>query len=370
VAKDPLHTKLCDMLGIEFPIVAFTHCKDVVAAVVNAGAFAVLGEAMHTPEEIAADVKWIRDKVGTSPFGIDLVLPASSPPTGSLDELTSQIPETHRAFAAGIKERYNVPEPKGAQALHQWGGLNQELARAQLDVVLEERVPVFTSGLGNPAFILEAAHSRGIKVFGLVGKTRQAKREIEDGVDAIIAQGYDAAGHTGPIGTFSIVPEVAAIAGDTPVIAAGGITTGRHLAAALCLGAAGVWTGTLWLASRESDSDIIIKEKLIAATSESTTYSRSVSGMPMRTLSCPWTEEWGKPDAPRTLQAPYQMLLSSSYIQAANDHRREDLMFEAAGQGVTFVTAMKPARQIVFDLVDEAHTVFEDLTTESVTTGA
>ena len=172
-----------------------------------------------------------------------------------------------------------MPEPKGPVALHRWGGLNQEMARAQLDVVLDERVPVFASGLGSPAFILEAAHERGIKVFGLVGKKRQAEREIEAGVDAIIAQGYDAAGHTGTIGTFSIVPEVAAIAGDTPVIAAGGVTTGRHLAAALCLGASGVWTGTLWLASRESDEDMIIKEKLLAATAEDTTYSRSVSGM-------------------------------------------------------------------------------------------
>lgn len=363
--NDPLRTSLCEMLEIEYPIVAFTHCKDVVAAVVNAGGFAVLGEAMHEPDEIVADIKWIREKVDGRPFGIDLVLPASVPPSDSLDKLKSDIPESHRQFADRIKKEHNVPEPKNPVALHKWGGLNQEMARAQLDVVLEERAPVFTSGLGNPAFILEAAHSRGIKVFGLIGRTRQAKKEIEAGVDAIIAQGTDAAGHTGPIGTFSLVPEVVAIAGDTPVIAAGGVTTGRHLAAALCLGAAGVWTGTLWLASRESDSDMIIKEKLIAATSDDTVYSRSVSGMPMRTLRCVWTDEWAKPDAPRTLPAPYQMLLSADYIQAANDHRREDLMFEAAGQGVGFVTAMKPARQIVIDMVEEALDVFDALTADS-----
>jgi len=241
MTRDPLRTKLCEMLGIEFPIVAFTHCKDVVAAVVNAGAFAVLGEAMHTPDEIAADIRWVRERVEGRPFGIDLVLPASAPPSGSLEELRAQIPESHRKFAQSIKERHSIPDPKGPVALHQWGGLNQELARQQLDVVLEEHVPVFTSGLGNPAFILEAAHARGMKVFGLVGKARQAQREIEAGVDAVIAQGSDAAGHTGSIGTFSIVPEVVAVAGDTPVIAAGGVTTGRHLAAALCLGASGVW---------------------------------------------------------------------------------------------------------------------------------
>jgi NAD(P)H-dependent flavin oxidoreductase YrpB (nitropropane dioxygenase family) len=364
MAKDPLHTKFCDMLGIEFPIVAFTHCKDVVAAVINAGGFAVLGEAMHTPDEISADIKWVRERIGGKPFGLDLVLPASVPPKDTLEQLLAKIPETHRKYAQSIKEKYNVPDPKGQVALHQWGGLNQEMARAQLDVILEERVPVFSSGLGSPAFIIKAAHERGIKIFGLIGKTRQAKREIEAGVDAIIAQGYDAAGHTGPIGTFSIVPEVVAIAGDVPVIAAGGVTTGRHLAAALCLGAAGVWTGTVWLASRESDSDMIVKEKLLAATSDDTVYSKAISGMPMRILKCPWTEEWAKPGAPPVLSAPYQMLLSSDYIQGANDHRRGDLMTEAAGQGVAFVTSMKPARQIVFDMVDEALGAFEQLTAE------
>lgn len=363
--RDPLRTKLCDMLEIEFPIISFTHCKDVAVSVINSGAFAVLGEAMHTPDEIAADIRWIRERVGGKPFGVDLVLPASVPPSASLEELEKQIPETHRAFARQIKEKYDVPDPKGPIALHQWGGLNQEMARAQLDVLLDERVPVICSGLGSPAFILDAAHERGTRIFGLIGKTRQAKRQIEAGVDAVIAQGYDAAGHTGAMGTFSIVPEVVSIAGDTPVIAAGGVTTGRHLAAALCLGAVGVWTGTLWLASRESDVDMIVKEKLLAATADDTSYSRCISGMTMRTLRCPWTEEWSKGDAPPVLPAPYQMLLSSDYIQGANDHRREDLMTEAAGQGVGFVTAMKPARQIVLDVVEEALTAFEDLTGES-----
>jgi NAD(P)H-dependent flavin oxidoreductase YrpB (nitropropane dioxygenase family) len=364
MAKDPLRTRLCDMLGIEFPVIAFTHCKDVAVAVINSGGFAVLGEAMHTPDDIASDIKWIRDRVDGKPFGIDLVLPASVPPTGSLDELMAKIPETHRKFAQEIKEKYDVPDPKGPIDLHQWGGLNQQMARAQLEVLLEERVPVIASGLGSPVFILEAAHDRGIKVFGLVGKARQARRQLEAGVDAIIAQGYDAAGHTGGVGTFSIVPEVAAMAGDTPIIAAGGVTTGRHLAAALCLGASGVWTGTLWLASRESDIDMIIKERLLAATVEDTSYGTSISGMTMRVLKCPWTEEWARPEAPHALPAPYQMLLSADYIQGANDNRREDLMTEAAGQGVGFVTSMKPARQILFDLVEEALATFEEIVGE------
>jgi NAD(P)H-dependent flavin oxidoreductase YrpB (nitropropane dioxygenase family) len=362
--KNPLHTRLCDLLGIEFPIIAFTHCKDVAVAVINAGGFAVLGEAMHPPEQIAADIKWIRDRVAGRPFGIDLVLPASVPPADTLEQLMAKIPETHREFARMIKKKYDVPDPKGPIALHQWGGLNQAIARAQLEVLLDERVPVIASGLGSPAFILERAHQLGIKVFGLIGKTRQAKRQLEAGVDAVIAQGYDAAGHTGAVGTFSIVAEVASIAGDTPVIAAGGVTTGRHLAAALCLGASGVWTGTRWLASRESDVDMIVKEKLLAASADDTSYSTCISGMTMRVLKCPWTEEWDKPGAPDVLPVPYQMLLSSDYIQGANDNRRADLMTEAAGQGVSFVNEIKPSRQIVFDMVEEALATLEGLVGE------
>lgn len=362
MAKDPLRTKFCELMGIEFPILAFTHCKDVVAAVVNAGGFAVLGEAMHSPEEISADINWIRQKVGDKPFGVDLVLPSSAPPAGTVDKLHEGIPDEYWAFARRIKEQYDVPDPKAAQDLHEWGGLNQEIARAQLDVILDERAPVFCSGLGAPNFIVEAAHERGMKIFGLIGKKRQAEKELAAGVDVIVAQGYDAAGHTGPIGTFSIVPEVAAIAGDTPVIAAGGVTTGRHLAAALCLGAAGVWTGSMWLCSRESDTQMVMKEKLLAADSDSTVYSSSISGFPMRVTKCPWTAEWAKPDAPRPLHSPYQMLLSSEYIQGSNDHARGDLMTEAAGQGIGFVTSMKPARQMIYDMVEEALATFEELT--------
>ena len=364
MAKDPLRTRFCEMLGIEFPIISFTHCKDVAVAVINAGGFAVLGEAMHPPDDIAADIQWIRDRVDGKPFGIDLVLPASVPAVASLDDLLSKIPDEHKKFALHIKEKYDVPNPKEEIALHQWGGLNQELGRAQLDVLLDERVPLIASGLGSPAFILDAAHERDMLVFGLVGKARQAKRQLESGVDGIIAQGYDAAGHTGAVGTFSIVPEIAAMAGDTPVIAAGGVTTGRHLAAALCLGASGVWTGTLWLASRESDVDMIIKERLLESSNEDTDYSTCISGMTMRVLKCPWTDEWKKDEAPKVLPTPYQMLLSSDYIQAANDHRRADLMTEAAGQGVGFVTAMKPARQILFDMVEEALTSLEGVVGE------
>ncbi len=363
--KDPLHTKLCDMLGIEFPIVAFTHCKDVAAAVINAGAFAVYGGAPREPDELDADIRWIRDKVGGKPFGVDLLFPAASPVTGTPEEIFAQLPEEHRRFVEQIKKKYNIPEPKNYPSVWKLGWMNQERARRQLDVVLEERVPVLCSGLGNPAFVIQEAHARGMLVWGLVGKPRQARRAVEAGWDVIVATGTDAAGHTGEIGTFSIVPAVAEIAGQTPVLAAGGVTTGRHLAAALCLGAAGVWTGTVWLASRESDEEMDFKERLVKATAEDTVLSRCISGFTMRTLKSQWHAEWEQPGAPQPLPAPYQMILTGPILQAASDYKIEGFAAGAAGQGVDFVRAMKPCRQIVFELVDEARAVFEELTLES-----
>ncbi len=357
----PLHTQLCDKLGIEYPVVAFTHCKDVAVAVINAGGFAVLGEALHTPDQIAADIKWIRERIGGKPFGIDLVLPSSVPEEKTVDELLAMIPQEQRDFEQQIKRKYNVPDPKVAPDIHHWGGLDQKRALDQLEVIFDERVPVFASGLGSPAFLLKRAHELGMQVWGLVGKPRQATRQIEAGTDVIIAQGYDAAGHTGNIGTFSIVPQVVDAARGTgvPVIAAGGVTTGRHLAAALALGADGVWTGSLWLTSRESDVNMPLKERLLEAETEDTMYSNCISGYTMRTTRCPWHDEWMSDAAPAVLKPPLQMILSSNYIQGSLDYQRKDLMTEAAGQGIHYVKEMKPARQILSDIVEEALDVFD-----------
>jgi len=357
----PLHTPLCDKLGIEYPIVAFTHCKDVAVAVINSGGFAVLGEALHTPDHIAADIRWIRERIGGKPFGIDLVLPSSVPEEKTVEELLAMIPPEHRAFEQAIKLKYKVPDPKVRPDIHVWGGLDQKRMLAQLEVVFDERVPVFASGLGSPAFLLERAHQLGMQVWGLVGKPRQAERQLAAGTDVIIAQGYDAAGHTGNIGTFSIVPQVVDMARGTgvPVIAAGGVTTGRHLAAALALGADGVWTGSLWLTSRESDVNLPLKERLLEAETDDTVYSDCISGYTMRTTRSPWHDSWASPEAPEVLKPPLQMILSSNYIQGSLDYQRKDLMTEAAGQGIHYVTEMKPARQILSDIVEEALDVFD-----------
>jgi NAD(P)H-dependent flavin oxidoreductase YrpB (nitropropane dioxygenase family) len=359
--RDPLHTRFCDLLEVELPVVCFTHCREVAVAATRHGCFAVLGEALRTRDEIERDIGWMREQLGHAHFGIDLVLPARSPSSAGPDELLAEIPQTQRAFAQRIKRKYDVPEPVSDVALRKWSGLNQKIAQKQIDTLLDARIPVIATGLGAPDFLFDAVHERGMRLIALVGATRQAQRQIERGADMIVAQGYDAAGHTGGVGTFSIVPEVVAVAGDVPVIAAGGITTGRHLAASLCLGASGVWTGTLWLASQESDVDPIVKERILHAGGDETTRTVCISGKTMRVLECPWTREWEREDAPEVLKSPHQMLLTSSYLQGANDARRADLMTEAVGQGVHFVDRTLPVAEIVRGLADEARSVLTGL---------
>ena len=355
---DPLHTRLCDTLGMDLPIICFTHCREVAVAATRAGCFAVLGEALRSMEGIERDIGWVRDRVGPG-FGIDLVLPARAPREATPEEIYAEIPREHLEFAQKIEARFDVPAPTNEVVLRKWGGNNQKIARAQIEMVLAEGVPVIATGLGAPDFLFHEAKARGIKMISLVGATRQALAQVERGADMIVAQGYDAAGHTGGVGTFSIVPEIASRLPAIPVIAAGGITTGRHLAASLCLGAAGVWTGTAWLASEESDVDPLIKQRILGADGSETTRSASISGKTMRVLRCPWTEVWDGEQAPRLLKSPYQMLLASSYLQGANDARRPDLMTEAVGQGVRFVSEERPVAAIAQGMAQEARKVLE-----------
>ncbi len=363
-----LHTKICDTFGAEFPIFAFTHCKDVAAAVTNAGGVGVLGELAREPDQIVKDIQWMRDRVGSKPFGIDLVFPASVPAgMPSLGDLAAQIPQSHLDFIESIFTEYKIPKPRGnvnAAGTAMGGLYSQETARKQLDAVLSERVPFLASGLGNPAFVIEAAHARGIKVGGLIGRVRQARREIEAGVDVVIAQGYDAGGHTGDIGTFTLVPRVVQIAGDTPVLLAGGVGTGGHLAAALCLGAQGVWTGSIWLASRESDMSMMMKERLVEATEEDTIRSRALTGKPARQLRNRYNALWEDPKNPDPLPMPLQGILTAGLQAAIRENEMVEWMGTPLGQMVGNISAIKPCSEIVLDLVGEAMDILDEVVGE------
>jgi NAD(P)H-dependent flavin oxidoreductase YrpB (nitropropane dioxygenase family) len=242
----------------------------------------------------------------------------------------------------------NRREPLGPQLLKN--------SRAQLGVVFDENVPILASALGSPAFILEEAHSHGTKVWGLVGLPRQARRQIEAGMDVVIAQGYDAGGHSSAVGTFTLVPEVVQMAEgtNTLVLAAGGVSSGRHVAAAIAMGAEGVWTGTIWLATHESATEMFLKQRLIEAGAEDALQTRASSGKPMRQLRSKWSETWNAPGAPAPLQMPLQPMLVADIEAGIREARMEDWMYTPAGQSVVGIHSIRPAAEVVYSMVEEA----------------
>lgn len=365
--SNPLHTRLCEEYGAEVPVVAFAHTKDVIAAVTNAGGIGILGGAGSTPDELRSSIRWIRERVGSKPFGIDLLVPASFV-EGNREDLEAMIPQGHRDFVDRLQHDNNIPDPAPGSRT---GSLGPELlrhARELLEVLFEEKVPIFASGLGSPAFVVERAHEQGMKVWGLVGLPRQARRQIEAGIDLVVAQGYDSGGHSGTIGTFTLVPEVVAMAEgtNTLVLAGGGISNGRQLAAALAMGADGIWTGTIWLATHESETPMFLKQRLIDAQAEDAIQSRATSGKPIRQLRSKWSDAWKAPGAPEPLQMPLQPMLVGKVLAGINQAKLEDWQTTPAGQSVVGIHGIRPAAEVVFSLVEEAQDQFDRLAGEPV----
>ena len=359
---DPLHTRLCDEYGCEVPIVAFNHTKDVVAAVSNAGGIGILGAGYMTEDELRSAIHWIRDKVGDKTFGVDLLVPASFV-EGNLEDLEAMIPAGHREFVSALARDNDIRPPTGDTPRPPSDGETLTRARRSLDILFEERVPIFASGLGSPAFTLERAHEAGTRVWGLVGLPRQAQRQVDAGVDVIIAQGYDSGGHSGTVGTFTLVPEVVRMAegSNSMVLAAGGINNGRQLAAALTMGAVGIWTGTIWLATHESETEMFLKQRLIEARAEDPYQSRAMSGKPVRQLPSRYGDAWKQPGAPEPLQMPLQGMLVADLLDGIEDNKVEEWMTTPAGQSVVGINAVRPAADVVYSLAEEAIERFETI---------
>ena len=360
MSSDPLFTRLCEEYGCEYPIVSFAHTRDVAVAVSNAGGIGVFGASQVSADEMQATIRWIKERVGDKPFGVDITIP-SSYVAGNREELEEQIPDEHREFIAKLMRDNDIPEPKtpGPWGTERLRGLSE--TRRKLEIMMEERIPIFASGMGSPAFILDEMHEAGVKVWGLIGLARQAAREIEAGVDLIIAQGQDSAGHTGHMGTFSIVPEVVDIAKqyDTPIVAAGGVTTGHHIVAAIALGAVGVWTGTVWQATHESETPMYKKERLIAAQNADARVTLASDGKRVRSLRDKFHDSWEAEGAPKPLPMPLQGLLVGKLRAAAQDWGLPDWDSTTSGQGVGFINEVRPARQVVYDLMGEAYDALE-----------
>ncbi len=375
-----MRTVVCEMLGIEFPILAFSHCRDVVAAVSRAGGLGVLGAVGLTPEGLETELAWIESEIGDRPYGVDLIVPSAyvGRERGGLDlaGLSSLIPEEHRRFVDSLMDEYHVPPlPEGeprATGMLSWS--SEAAARSLLDIALEHPIRLVANALGPPPpEMISVAHDRGVMVAALAGKADHALRHKDAGVDLIVAQGYEAGGHTGDIATMVLVPDVVDAVAPTPVLAAGGIASGRQMAAAMALGAQGVWTGSVWLTTEEAETHPVVKEKFLRASSSDTVRSRAVTGKPARQLRTAWTEEWDKADNPDPLPMPLQTMLVAEAQQRINrsaftpESGARQLITYFVGQVVGSLERVKTARQVVLDMVEEYVEVISSLAEDMTT---
>lgn len=350
-----LPTPLTERFGLDVPIFGFAHDIATVVAICNAGGLGVYGATRRFPGEIREELAEIRRLVGERPFGVDLVLPPGMPEHDSRAAIEAHIPDTHRAFVRSIADKYDVPEPSGPGMRTRFIR-STEIEAAQLEAVFESDVDLFACGIGAPRSAVDRARDLGMVTAALIGSPRHVDRALRSDVDIVVAQGAEAGAHTGTIGTFTLVPQVVDACGDIPVLAAGGVATGRHLAAALAMGAQGVWTGTMWLTSSEHAAHMApaLVDKLLAATSSDTVVTRSESGKTFRQIRSAWSDEWESPDAPDPLTMPYQDVLVGDLLGAIDEHEVEPLLHSGAGQGIGYATAIRPVAEIIDAVVTEA----------------
>ena len=363
---------LTERFGIEYPIFAFSHCRDVVAAVTNAGGMGVLGALAFTPDQLEVELHWIDEHVDGRPYGVDVVMPVRSlDRDAGIDDaadigaqLRSHIPQSHWDYTDKILADHgvDVAAPDGGRAVLASGagldagvlGWTAATGAPQIDIALAHPIALLASALGPPPrAAIDQAHGQGVAVAALIGRVAQAERDVALGVDVIIAQGYEAGGHTGEVASMVLVPDVVDAVAPVPVLAAGGIGTGRQMAAAMALGAAGVWTGSIWLTTEENGTAGPVTDKLLAATSTDTVRSRAYTGKPARQLRTAWTDAWEAPDSPGPLPMPLQFILNSYAAQKMGAHPPRELVGMPVGQIVGRMNRVRSARQVVFDLVSE-----------------
>jgi NAD(P)H-dependent flavin oxidoreductase YrpB (nitropropane dioxygenase family) len=347
---------MCELLGIELPILQAgmgrTHGTPtppaLVAAVSNAGGMGCLGGVGLEPEELRAAIREIRG-LTSKPFAVDLLLPASlaeSPPTR--DEIRRALRENypeHWRFVQSLHEKFGLrPHP-----MEKAGLLSSDFIRAQVDVVLDERVPVFVAGLGDASWVIEDPRARDMKAIGLAGSVRNAQRQKQAGVHAVIAQGYEAGGHTGTVANFALIPQVVDALAPLPVLGAGAISDRRGVAAALALGAQGVWVGTAFLFAEEADLPDTHRRQLEAARSEDLVVSRAYTGKPARTFRNAVMQAWSESGLD-PLPTPYQWVLMDDFVAAAEAAGRQELVNLPGGQGAGMLDRRRPAREIVAEL--------------------
>ena len=362
-----MRTTLCDLLGIEYPIVGFTPSEQVAAAISRAGGLGVLGcVRFNDPADLDAALTWMDASTEGRPYGVDVVMPARIPAEGAATDLNQLIPDGHREFVAKALVRLGVPpladgSPPASGVL----GWLHSVARQHVEVALAHPARLIANALGPPPpDIIARAHEAGMLVAALAGKAAHARGHVAGGVDIIVAQGYEAGGHTGEIASMVLVPEVVdAVGSQVPVLAAGGIGCGRQIAAALALGAVGVWMGSAWLTTEEYALNGFagLRDALLEATSSDTVRSRIYSGKPARLLKNRWTQAWTEPGAPEPLPMPLQNLLVSEAHQRLMQSGQPDLVPMPVGQIVGRMNEVRPVAAVMSALVREAEEALDRL---------
>jgi NAD(P)H-dependent flavin oxidoreductase YrpB (nitropropane dioxygenase family) len=353
-----MRTPLCDRLGIQYPIFGFTPSEHVAAAISRAGGLGVLGcVRFNDAAEMDKVLDWMDASTDGKPYGIDVVMPAKVPAEGAAIDLTKLIPEGHKEFVESTLLRLGVPPlPADSETREGVLGWLHSIARAQVEVALAHPARLIANALGSPPpDVIDSAHERGMLVAALAGKAAHARSHVAAGVDIVVAQGYEAGGHTGEIASMVLVPEVVdAVGDDAPVLAAGGIGSGRQMAAAMALGASGVWMGSAWLITAEYANLSPLpglRDALLAATSSDTVRSRIYSGKPARLLKNAWTNAWEEPGAPDALPMPLQNLLVSDAHQRLMQSGRPDVIPMPVGQIVGRMNEVRPVADVMADLV-------------------
>ncbi|MCW2494201.1 nitronate monooxygenase family protein [Jatrophihabitans sp.] len=363
-----MRTELSDQLGITHPIFAFTPSEQVAAAVSRAGGLGVLGcVRFNDAEELDKVLTWMDENTDGKPYGVDIVMPAKIPSEGTATDLSQYIPQTHRDFVQETLRQLGVPplpadDDPGREGVLGW---LHSVARAHVEVALRHRPALIANALGSPPKdVIDQAHEHGIPVAALAGKAKHALSHLDNGVDIIIAQGTEAGGHTGEIATMVLVPEIVDAVGDRGhVLAAGGIGSGRQIAAALALGAHGVWMGSYWLTAAEYNlgTNDAIKRALIAAGSDQTVRSRVYSGKPARLLRTKWTEAWEAEGAPSPLPMPLQNLLVNDAHQRIAASDNPEVVAMPVGQIVGRMNSSRPVAELIDELVTDFDTALRRL---------
>ncbi|GAB10094.1 putative oxidoreductase [Gordonia araii NBRC 100433] len=363
-----MKTQLSERFGIQYPIFGFTPSEDVAAAISRAGGLGVLGcVRFNEADELDAVLERMRELTEGKPFGVDVVMPAKIPTEGSKVDLDAMIPPEHRAFVERVLDDLGVPPlPDGSRVNTGVLGWLHSVARSHVDVAMEHarkygQIKLIANALGSPPDdVIALAHENGVAVAALAGAKEHALHHVQAGVDIVIAQGYEGGGHTGEVTSMVLWPEIVDAMGDTaPVLAAGGVGSGRQIAAAIALGAQGVWMGTYWLTAAEyklgatGDGPSTVQEALLKATSRDTVRRRIYSGKPARLLKTRWTDAWDAPNAPDPLPMPLQNLLVGEAHARISSSDDPEVIAMPAGQIVGRMNAITPVADLIADLVAE-----------------